>query len=109
METPKCCDTQWELIYKILLSLPDIVPIPPTPSTLQTGVQSIGSGVSTISVVFPTAYASAPTVLGSISRPVAEDLIMMNIDQASITTTGFTATLSGTTTSANYKLNWMAN
>lgn len=75
---------------------------------IQAGSQNIGSGVDTISVVFPVAFAVAPVVVASMSRPVAEGLIEFNIDQASITTTGFTASLGATTGSANYKLKWMA-
>lgn len=80
-----------------------------TASTLQSGSQAIGSGVDTISVVFPVAYAVAPIVVASISRPVAENLIEFNIDEASITVNGFTASLGASTGSANYKLKWMAN
>lgn len=79
-----------------------------TTSTLQSGSQAIGSGVDTISVVFGTAFAVAPTVVASISRPVAENLVEFNIDEASITVNGFTASLGATTGSANYKLKWMA-
>lgn len=148
IQTPACCDTEWQLLYKILLSLPSIggggssisvsdegtllttgvtsfnfvgsgvvatnvgnavtVTVSGS-STLQSGSQDIGSTVDTISVVFPIAYAAAPTVIASMSRPVAENLIYANIDQASITTTGFTASLSSTTGSANYKIKWIAN
>lgn len=79
-----------------------------TNTSFQAGSQAIGSGVDTISVVFPTAFAVAPVVVASISRPVAEGLIQVNIDEASITTLGFTASLSATTGSANYRLKWMA-
>lgn len=79
-----------------------------TTSTLQSGSQIIGAGVETISVVFGTAFALAPTVVASMSRPVAENLLFVNIDEASITVAGFTATISGITGSANYRLKWMA-
>lgn len=146
---PGCCDTQYELIRKILLGLPDVggggsaisvddegvqitagvtnfdfvgagvtatavgndvtVTIPGGTSTLQSGSQAIGSGVDTISVVFPVAFAGVPDVVISISRPVAENLIQANIDEASITVNGFTASLGAATGSANYILKWMAN
>lgn len=81
-----------------------------TTTTLKSGSQDIGSGVSTISVVFAPAFSGVPTsIVATMSRPVAEDLIAINIDEASITAAGFTATLSGTTASANYKMKWMAN
>lgn len=146
IQTPGCCDSEWQLLYKILQSLPDIsgggggtgdvvgpavavnndialfdgvtgklikdsgvlISSLVTNTTLQAASQDIGNGVDTISVVFGTAFAAAPVVVGTISRPVAENLIEVNIDQASITTLGFTASLSATTGSANYKLKWMA-
>lgn len=79
-----------------------------TNTTLQAGNQAIGSGVETISVVFGTAFGVAPVVVATISRPVAENMIECNIDEASVTVAGFTASLSSTTGSANYKLKWMA-
>lgn len=85
------------------------VTIPGATSNLQSGSQDIGNGVDTISVVFGAAFGAAPTVVATISRPVAEGLIECNIDQASITVAGFTASLSSTTGSANYKIKWMAN
>lgn len=151
IQSPGCCDTEWQLLYKILASLPSIgsgggsaltikdegttlttaatsinfagagvtatnvgaavtVTIPGgTASTLQSGSQAIGNGVDTISVIFPVAYAAAPTVVACISRPVAENMVELNIDEASITTTGFTASLSAATGTANYKIKWMAN
>lgn len=79
-----------------------------TNATLQAGSQVIGSGVDTISVVFGTPFASPPVVVATMSRPVAENMIELNIDEASITVAGFTASLSSTTGSANYRLKWMA-
>lgn len=79
-----------------------------TTSTLQSGSQAIGTGVDTISVVFPTPFSVAPVVVATMSRPVAESLIELNIDEASITALGFTASLSASTGSVNYRLKWMA-
>lgn len=149
VEIPGCCDTQWELLRKILLSLDDIgagaggpvevdnegapltlalssidfvgagvtatvvgndvtVTISGSSTDVEAGSQAIGAGVDTISVVFGTPFAVAPVVVATVSRPVAENLIECNIDEASITVAGFTASLSATTASANYKLKWMA-
>lgn len=85
------------------------VTVPGATSTLQAGSQAVTNGLDTVSVVFPVAYAAIPVVVASISRPVAESLIQVNIDEASITVAGFTASLSGAVGSANYKLKWMAN
>lgn len=79
-----------------------------TNTTLQAGSQAIGIGLATVSVVFPVAFAAAPVVLVSISRPAAENLIRVNVDEASVTVAGFSATLSAGVGSANYKLKWMA-
>lgn len=149
IQTPGCCDSEWQLLYKILQSLPDIsggggsaisvenegtlltagvtsfdfvgagvtatavgndvtVTISGASTDIQAANQNIGSGVDTIAVVFATPFAVAPVVVATISRPVAENLIQCNIDQASITTLGFTASLSATTGSANYKLKYFA-
>lgn len=81
-----------------------------TTSTFRSGSQAIGVGVDTISVVFVPALAGVPTaVVATISRPVADGIIEVNIDDASITAAGFTASLAGTTPTANYKLKWFAN
>lgn len=106
---PGCCDGPNELLRKILLGLAEISISGGGTGTLQSGSQNIGSGVDTISVTFPVAFAATPDVVLTISRPAAEDLIQVNIDDASLTTTGFTASLSATTGSANYKLKWFAN
>lgn len=93
-----------KLIKDSGVNISDIV----TEDDLQAGSQAIGSGVDTISVVFPTVMTGVPVVLASMSRPAAEDLIFINIDEASITAAGFTASLSSTTGSANYRMKWMA-
>lgn len=143
IEIPGCNDSERELLFKILLSLPEIVPsgggdvfgpgsssngdiaifvgasgkiiadsgvnISDVTLGLQSGSQAIGAGVDTIAVVFPTPFTAVPDVVVSISRPVAEGLIDVNIDEASITVAGFTASLGATTPSANFRLKWMAH
>ena len=85
------------------------VTVPGATSTLQAGSEAIGNGLDTVSVVFPVAYAAIPVVTATVSRPVADPLIDWNIDEASITVNGFTASLGATTPNGNYKLKWMAN
>lgn len=95
-----------KLISDSGIAIGDII----TSAGFQGGTQAIGLGVDTISVVFAPAFAVAPvSVVATISRPAAEGLIETNIDKASITAAGFTATLSATTPSANYNINWMAS
>jgi len=139
IQTPSCCDSEWQLLFKILQSLPDIGDVTGpdsatdnniavfdgatgklikdsgvsifdviTTSDLQSGSTDIGNGVDTISVVFGTAFSGVPAVVVSISRPAGEDMISVNLDEASITAAGFTASLGATTASANYKIKWMA-
>lgn len=82
---------------------------PATVSALQSGSEAVANGTDTVTVVFPSAFVGTPSVVVTVSRPLGEFLIYANIDDASLTATGFTASLSGTVTSANYKLKWMAN
>lgn len=107
--SPGCCATEWELLYNIALNIANGSGGGGGSGTVQTGNKAIGSGVDTISVTFATPFASAPSVIVSLSRPVGESIIDVNVDQASITTTGFTASLGSTTPDANYKINWIAN
>lgn len=108
-QTPACNDSQWELLFKILQSLPSISTGGGTTSTLQSGQQAIANGADTVSVVFPTVFAAVPDVTVTISRPSGEALIPVNINQDSLTVTGFTAELGGTTPSGNYFIHWFAN
>lgn len=85
------------------------ITVPGATSTLQAGSEAIGNGLDTVSVVFPVAYAAIPVVTATVSRPAADPLITWNIDEASITVNGFTASLGANTINANYKLKWMAN
>lgn len=104
---PGCSDGPTDLLRKILIGLPEIV-ISGGSGDCQSGSQAIGNGLDTVSVVFPTPFAVAPVVVVSISRPAADPLIEVNIDEASITVLGFTASLGATTPNADYRLKWMA-
>lgn len=75
----------------------------------QAGSQPIANGSDTVSVVFTTPFATVPVIVANASRPVAESIIDANIDSASITVNGFTASLGGAPASANYRLHWMAH
>lgn len=105
IQTPGCCDTEWQLLYKILQSLPDIG----GGGNVQSGQEPIANGAESVSVTFLTAYDVAPDVVVTISRPSGENLITVNVDSDSVTTTGFSASLGAATGSGNYVLNWMAN
>lgn len=76
---------------------------------VQNGSQAIGSAATSIAVVFPYAFGSAPHVVATLSRPAGGSLIQANVNSDSVTTAGFTAELSATTPNANYKLEWMAS
>jgi hypothetical protein len=102
--TPSCCDTEWQLIYKILLGLPEIG----GGSDVEAGSHAISNGASSVSVVFPTPFASAPVVNATVMRPAGNNNVYCDIDTASVTVLGFTATLSSAAPNGNYKLNWIA-
>jgi antitoxin (DNA-binding transcriptional repressor) of toxin-antitoxin stability system len=72
----------------------------------QTGAEAIGNAATTVAVTFGTAHADANyQVLVTV-----ENLTDVTVLSAMITakaTTGFTATLSAATGTANYVLNWM--
>jgi hypothetical protein len=105
MATCLACLTEWDLLKLILEELENLAPS----TTIQSGSKAIGSGVDTVTVTFPEVFDHVPDVVVSISRPAAEDLIDVNIDEASISATGFTVSLGTHTGSANYKLKWIAN
>jgi small ligand-binding sensory domain FIST len=73
------------------------------------GSQAITINNDTVSVVFSAPFATVPVVVANASRPVAEPIIDANIDEASITVNGFTASLGAAPASGNYKLKWMAH
>lgn len=118
--TPNPSDRSRWLLFRILTRLNEIQgiagPVGPTGptgapgvSTRQSGKQAIGSGVDFVSVTFAIAFASAPVVTGTIGRNAGDSTLTANIDQDSISTTGFTVHFSSTTDNANYKFNWTAD
>lgn len=73
------------------------------------GKEDIGSGATSVSVVYTTAFAATPTVvIPSLVRigGAADPQVTMMVTASS--TTGFTVTLSGPTPNANYDMHWMA-
>lgn len=80
-----------------------------TTANLQSGSQAIGNAQTTIAVVFPIAFASAPHVISQMGHPTGEAQIVVNVLTDTITVNGFTARFSGSTPSANYKLQWIAH
>lgn len=108
-------DSIYSMIRKILgwiidigVLLAQIAAKPSSSVVLDSGAEAIANGAATVSVVFTTVFATAPTVRVSIARPAGNDMIFANIDSGSITTTGFTAELSNTTPNGNYLLQWEA-
>jgi len=92
-----------------LLILQQPSPGGPGASYIQAGRKAIGSGVTTISVTFVAVFSAVPTVRTTVTRPANADLIQINTDILSITTTGFTAELSASTPTADYVLHWEAS
>lgn len=105
-QIPACNDSQWDLLRKILLTLNET---PTSVSTLQSGSQAIADGVDVACVIFPTPFVGIPNVVATLSRDAVDPVMELNIDEDSITATGFCVTLGGTTINANYVIQWMAN
>jgi len=77
---------------------------------VQTGAQSLTSGVTIAVVTFPTPYVSAPeTVLAAVQN-LSADVTKLQIDVlvTEITNVGFTVALSVAPDSVNYELSWWA-
>lgn len=107
IQVPECCDSQYELIRKILLSLPSISGGGGDES-LESGSERVVNGSSTLCIVFPTPFTSIPNIVVSLSRNVSDPVLEINIDEDSITVNGFCVTLSGAVTTENYVVHWMA-
>ena len=88
--------------------LPGTADSPETTIVMRRGRVSITSGDSSVVVTFSAALSSVPTVTASISRPTGGDAIWAIIREDSVTTSGFTADLSGATPASGYKLNYIA-
>lgn len=76
----------------------------------QQGSTAISNGASTVSVVFPQVFAATPAAVWPFVRNLSADVskTALSVIQTTSTRQGFTATLSGTTNSANYELVWVA-
>ncbi len=73
------------------------------------GTASIGSGATTVAVTFTTAFGTACNrVVAMIENTVDATPLTIIPTITARSTTGFTATLSGGTDSANYSLHWVA-
>lgn len=75
----------------------------------QNGDEAIPAGSTTLAVVFPTAFATAPsTVLTNVSMPAADSNALGSITVTGITTSGFTATFTAAPPVSGYTLLWYA-
>lgn len=82
---------------------------PSTGGTSQSGLTPIGVGVDLIAVTFPLVFSTIPTqVIATVEKPSGGDNIFATVRRDTVSTTGFTAELSGTTPDANHKLSWLA-
>lgn len=81
----------------------------PDASMIQRKVTAIDSGVDTVAVTFDTPFGSTPVVAVSMQSPASGAAIFAWVRDASVSTTGFTADLSGATPGAGYKLSWIAS
>ena len=70
--------------------------------------QAIGSGVSSVAVVFASAFSGNPVVNAWLTNSgLTPDILA--IEGVSVTTAGFTAILSTATTDTTFTLNWIAS
>jgi hypothetical protein len=75
----------------------------------QTGLESIGLGVTTVNATFPVTFSSSPDFVIAVVRNTVDNPQLRITTQTSyVDSSGFTAELDGTTDSANYTLNWIA-
>jgi hypothetical protein len=81
----------------------------PDASMIQRKVTAIDSGVDTVAVTFDTPFGSTPVVAVSMQSPASGAAIFAWVRDGSVSTTGFTADLSGATPGAGYKLSWIAS
>ena len=81
---------------------------PAVPTTIDIGTATIAAAATTKAVTFTNAFDSAPRiVLAQIAKPTGgEDITVLTV--GSITTTGFTATLSAAIPSTGYSIMWQA-
>jgi len=74
----------------------------------QTGGEAIGNAATTVAITFGTAHADANyQVLATVENTTDGGPLVLAAIITAKATTGFTATLSAATDSANYVLNWM--
>jgi hypothetical protein len=75
----------------------------------QTGAEAIGNAATTVAITFGTAHADANyQVLATVENTTDGGPLVLAAIITAKATTGFTATLSAATDSANYVLNWLA-
>jgi len=76
---------------------------------VKSGSASVSNGASTVAVVFSTAYTTSCTTVICTMRNVTDPTpLHYTIELTTIAKTGFTATLSDITDSANYLVDWIA-
>jgi hypothetical protein len=74
----------------------------------QTGAEAIGNAATTVAITFGTAHADANyQVLATVENTTDGGPLVLAAIITAKATTGFTATLSAATDSANYVLNWL--
>lgn len=72
------------------------------------GSQAITNGLNVVSVIFAIPFAAVPVVVACVGIVTGEDEVYAVVEQDTVTVNGFTAKLSASVSSANYKLNWTA-
>ena len=75
---------------------------------MKRGLTAISSAAETVAVVFAAPFSGTPIVTATVQIPDGGDYLTCQILDTTVSSTGFTARLSGPTPGTGYKLSWMA-
>lgn len=100
--------------YSFLAGIPTFSVSPPSyvepdNTMIQRSASAIPNGDSSLAVTFTPAFGSTPVVVANVQIPSGGDFIFATVRDGTVSTTGFTADLSGATPAIGYKLSWIAS
>lgn len=106
--------TSVRLQYSLRASAPLFDEPPPTVTEpdadmIKRGTTAIANGATSVAVTFSVPFAGTPVVTVSMQSPNGGDAIWAWVRDGTVSTTGFTADLSGAVPSGDYKLAWIAS
>ena len=80
----------------------------PPDDDMKRGLAAITSAAETVVVTFASPFSGTPIVTATVQVPDGGDYLTCQILDSTVSSTGFTARLSGPTPGTGYKLSWMA-